>query len=139
MESKHLHKLAAMAREVTFEADEMIYRRGDQGDAVFLVETGQVVIDMETPTGERATMHTAGPGQFFGWSSIFPRERKMAWTRAAEPTRAIAFDAAQLREAMQADHELEYALVRRASRVTANRIQASRQQLADLFRSVPQE
>jgi hypothetical protein len=59
----------------------------------------------------------------------------MAWTRAAEFTRAIAIDAAQLRSAWQADHTLEYAIVRRAGKDMANRIRATRQQLADILAS----
>lgn len=137
METGHLKKLAAMAREVEFAADKIIYRRGDTGQAVYLVEDGEVVIEMDVAGKGLMVMNTLGPGQFFGWSSLFPSERKMAWTRTTKITRVIAFDAAQLRAACKNDHELEYAIVRRAAESTANRIKLNRQQLNDLITPEP--
>ncbi|MCG3209646.1 MAG: Cyclic AMP receptor-like protein [Anaerolineae bacterium] len=133
METSHLKKLAAIAREVKFPADRVIYRRGDTGQAVYLIEDGEVVIEMDIPGKGLMVMNTLGPGQFFGWSSLFPSERKMAWTRTTKTTRAIAFDAAQLRAACKNDHELDYAIVRRAAESTADRIRLNRQQLNDLI------
>ena len=134
MDSQHLKVLAAIGREVEFEANKSIYRRGDTGHAVYLVESGKVVIEIDVPNQGLVVMNVVEPGGFFGWSSLFPSERKMAWTRTAEHTYAIAFNAAQLREACTRDHALEYAIVRRAARSTASRIQANRQQLIDLLK-----
>ena len=130
METKHLRKLASMASEVEFSAGEVIYQKGDMGRAVYLIEEGQVVVEMTVPGQGQVTINTFGPGQFFGWSSLFPSERKMAWTRAAKPTRAIAINASRLKAACQFDHNLEYAIVRRAARAMADRILANRRQFA---------
>ena len=81
-------------------------------------------------------MNRLGPGQFFGWSSLFPLERKLGWTRAIQPTQVIAFNADRLRSIWRADHELEYAIVRRAGRDMANRIKATRQQLAEVLANI---
>jgi CRP-like cAMP-binding protein len=135
MDTNHLKVLAAIAKEVEFGANAIIYRRGDAGQAVYLIEDGEVVIEMEIPGKGLMVMNTLGPGQFFGWSSLFPSERKMAWTRTTKTTLTIAFDANQLRAACKANHELDYALVRRAAESTANRIKMNRQQLNDLFAS----
>jgi CRP-like cAMP-binding protein len=130
METKHLRKLASMASEVEFSAGELIYQKGDMGRAVYLIEAGEVVVELAVADQGLVTINTFGPGQFFGWSSLFPSERKMAWTRAAEPTRAIAINASRLKAACQFDHNLEYAIVRRASRAMADRILAVRRQMA---------
>ena len=82
-------------------------------------------------SGGVVTLNVLGPGQFFGWSSLFPPERKMFCTHVIKPTRAIAFNANQLRAAWQTDHDLEYAIVRRAGKDMARRIKATRQELAD--------
>lgn len=133
MDSNHLRTLASIAKEVEFEANTLIYRRGDTGQAVYLIEHGKVVIEMDVPGHGLMVMNTFGPGNFFGWSALFPSERKMAWTRTTKTTQAIAFNAAQLHAACKLDHELEYAIVRRAAQSTANRIKANRKQLADLI------
>lgn len=135
MDTDQLKKLASIAREVEFEAGKLIYRRGDAGQAVYLLEEGEVVIEMDVPGHGLMVMNTLGPGDFFGWSSLFPSERKMAYTRASKPSRAIAFDADLLRDICKSDHDFEYAVVRRAAESTANRIKANRQQLIDMVSS----
>ncbi|HMQ53083.1 MAG TPA: cyclic nucleotide-binding domain-containing protein [Anaerolineae bacterium] len=130
METRHLRKLASMAQEVQFEKDELIYRRGDRGRAVYLIQEGEVVIEMIAAGHGRIVLNTLQAGQFFGWSSLFPFERKMAWTRATKPTQALAFDAGQLLQACRTDHGFEYALTRRAGRDLTERITAARRQLS---------
>jgi CRP-like cAMP-binding protein len=133
METKHLAAMASIAVEIGFTQDQIIYEKGSRGQALYLIETGEVVIETDVPDQGRIIMNRLRPGQFFGWSSLFPLERKMGWTRAVKPTRVIAFSADRLRSLWRADHELEYAIVRRAGRDMANRIKATRQQLADVL------
>lgn len=135
METKHLTAMAGIAAEMGFAQDTIIYEKGSRGQALYLIEVGEVVIETDVPGQGRIVMNRLGPGQFFGWSSLFPLERKMGWTRAAKPTRVIAFNAERLRSLWRADHELEYAIIRRAGRDMANRIKATRQQLADVLTS----
>ena len=135
METEHLHKLASLAREVRFLEGEIIYCRGNIGKAIYLIEEGQVTKETDVPGQGSVTLNTLGPGQFFGWSSLFPSERKMFLTRAVKPTRAIAIDTNRLRAAWQRDYYLEYAIIRRAGKDIVNRIKAARQQLADMLAS----
>jgi CRP-like cAMP-binding protein len=131
MSSDHLMVLTSIAQEMDFTADEIIYEKGRIGQAIYLIESGQVAIETHIPNQGRLVLNTLGPGHFFGWSSIFPNESKMAWTRSTEPTTVLAFAAEPLLKAMQEDPRLEYALMRRASIDMTDRILARRQQLAD--------
>ena len=133
METKHLKKLATIAREKDFDANQVIYETGNLGKALYLILDGEIIIETEVPGHGRVVMNRLGPGQFFGWSSLFPLERKMAWTTATRPTRVLAFDASQLHTAFEVDHNFEYAIVRCAGKDMADRIRASRQQLNDMI------
>lgn len=135
METKYLKKLAALAQPITFAEGEVIYHPGDSGKGLYLIETGEIVIETGTPGQPPIILKRLGPGQFFGWSSLFPREQKLFSTRATQQTQAIMIDAERLRSAWQADHNLEYAVIRRAGKDMAQRIKATRQQLADMIRS----
>lgn len=128
MEMKHLCKLASMACEMEFPEGEIIYQKEDKGQALYLIEEGQVVVEMDVPNLGRVTVNTFGPGQIFGWSSLFPSERKLGWTRATKPTWVLAINASRLRAAFQFDHNLEYAVVRRAARAMVDRVKDCRQQ-----------
>ena len=66
IETDKLKKLAAIAREVVFEPDQVIYRRGDTGQAVYLIEEGEVVIEMDVPTYAPSPMPAPKPAQLCG-------------------------------------------------------------------------
>ncbi len=133
LEPRHLEKLASMATEVSFAEGETIFREGDMGDVVYLIQEGRVAVEIHVPGRGRVTVLTVGPGQLLGWSSIFPPRRKTASGRAVTPVRAIAINATQLREACQADHDLGYAILWRVAEVIADRLKATRMQLLDVF------
>ncbi len=133
LERHHLEKLASMASELTFSEGEIIFREGDVGNLLYLIEEGQVAVDTHVPGRGRVTILTVGPGQLLGWSALFTQMRKTASARAVIPTRALAFNAAQLREMCDADHDLGYVLLWRVAEVIASRLKATRLQLLDIF------
>lgn len=132
-----LRKLANLACEVSFAENQILFREADIGEFVYLIDEGQVALDIRVPGRGRATILTVGPGQMLGWSALFPSGHKTAGARAVKPTRAIALNAAQLREAMQEDHELGCAMLWRVAEVIAGRLKATRLQLLDIFAHEP--
>lgn len=135
METSHLKKLAAIATMSKFSADQIIYREGDVGTAIYFVQEGQVAIEMNSPDGSRVNVLTVVPGQLFGWSSLFPSRRKTASARALTSTKVIMIKAADLRDLFQTDHALEYALFQRVTEVVADRLKVTRQQFATRLNS----
>jgi hypothetical protein len=130
---EQLEKLAALAFEVSFHEDFTIFRETDAGELLYLIKSGQVALYVSVPGKGRMTILTLGPGQILAWSSLFPSGRKTASARTVTPTEAIAFNAAQLRDAMDEDKELGYAILWRVADVVANRLKATRLQLLDIF------
>jgi CRP-like cAMP-binding protein len=45
--------LTAIDNEVEFPKGEVIHRTGDLGEAIYLIQEGQVNIDVDTPVGNR--------------------------------------------------------------------------------------
>lgn len=129
MEISQIKKLALLATEISFVKDEVIYREGDEGKAIYFIEKGEVVIEMNQPDGSKVTVSIVGPGQLFGWSALFPGRRKQASARAVFPTWAIALDAARLHEAFRLDPKLEVTLIQRVTEVIADRLASTRRQL----------
>ncbi len=130
---EQLEKLAELAFEVSFPEDFTIFRETDAGELLYLIKSGQIALYVSVPGKGRKTILTLGPGQLLGWSSLFPSSRKTASARTVTPTEAIAFNAAQLREAMDEDKDLGYAILWRVADVIASRLKATRLQLLDIF------
>ena len=113
----------------------MVFREGDAGPSVYLVEEGLVAIELVVPGRGPITILTVGPGEIFGWSSLFYQRPKTSAARALAPTRALALDSARLRTLCDSDPVFGYALTRRILQVVSERLKATRIQLLDVFKT----
>ena len=134
LEPAQLDRLAGLCGPVAWEEGAAIFREGDGGSPLYLVERGRVAIEVTVPGRGRVTILTAGPGEVFGWSSLFDRRPKTAAARAVAATTALAFDAEGLEAACDADPRLGYALARRVLRTVADRLKATRMQFQDMLK-----
>ncbi len=131
MATKHLHKLAAIASEITYEKGDLVYKEGDLDKGIYLIQAGEVVIEMKAPNQSYAPVLTIGKGQLFGWSSLFPGQQKRARARVLRDTRAFLIDGDRLNYLFETDHELENVIMRRMIKLVGERVYATRQRLVD--------
>lgn len=128
----HIQKMAEMAHEVQFARDHVIFREGDECGIFYLILEGKVALEASAP-GRIFRISALGAGDEVGWSSLLMEESKHFRARTLEPVRALAFDAMRLRQTCEQDHGFGYLLMRQLVRVVAQRLQATRVQLLDLY------
>ena len=58
--------IAGQMRRIDFEANQMIFSRGDPGREIYLVLEGRVRLSVLTPDGRELSFAHAGPGNVFG-------------------------------------------------------------------------
>jgi len=133
LDSGQLEQVAELAAPVEWTAGETVFREGDSDSVLYVVQAGRVAIEVAVPTRGRVTLLTLGPGELFGWSSLFHQRPQTAAARAIEPTRALALDASRLRELCDADPRLGYLLTRWILDVVAERLTVARMQLLDIY------
>lgn len=134
LETSHLKRLASMASERSFSEGQIIYSEMMPGKAVYLVEVGQVNIELNIPGKGNIVVNTINDGQWFGWSSIFVAEKqgnKLA--RAIKPTQVLAFDAQKMQDAWHADHSFENAIIKCTTKVLVDRVRDARLQIVDIL------
>jgi len=90
--------LAERLDVVRFEAGTRIFKRGDVGDALFIVQRGEVEISVLTDSGEKLVLERAKPGDFFGEISLLDGGTRTASAVAAEDTIAVVVDRGDLEE-----------------------------------------
>jgi CRP/FNR family cyclic AMP-dependent transcriptional regulator len=49
-----------------FKRSEVVFREGDPGDSLHLIEAGIFAVEVSAPAGDRATLNVLSPGGFFG-------------------------------------------------------------------------
>jgi len=77
--------VSAEAR-VELPAGATLFRQGDFGDLIFLVETGRIELFRIRPDGTEELVRTAGPGDWFGEMGPTFHLPRSASARATEPT-----------------------------------------------------
>jgi CRP-like cAMP-binding protein len=125
--------LAQVASYALWAPGETVFREGSRGDSLYLVVEGSVAIEVAVPQRGRVRIATIGPGELFGWSSLFYEKPKTALAAVLTATRAVAFDAARLRAQCESDPEFGFRLTRIVLHLVSDRLKATRAQLIDMF------
>jgi CRP-like cAMP-binding protein len=132
---EYVEKLAALSCEVHFQRDQLIFREGDESSFFYLLLSGKVSLEVPSP-GRTWCIQTVGAGDEIGWSSLLAPIRKQFQARCVQAGDAIAFDGARLTRACEEEPEFGYHLMRRVLSIVAERLQATRLQLLDVFKPV---
>lgn len=134
MEPGQIDTLAAIAKEVGFEKDQVIFREGDAQKRFFIVVSGKVALEITTAKGVFRVL-TVEEGRELGWSSLVAKTRSQFRARARERVRVLVFEAAVLEKACQDDPVLGCKLLKRLLRVVSDRLEATRIHFIDLYSS----
>jgi CRP-like cAMP-binding protein len=126
--------LVGCASNVRFEANGVVFRDGDPANQFFLVREGKIAIEIPVPGRGEMMIQTLEGGEVLGWSWLIPPYRWRFSARAVEPTRAIALNGKCLREKFESNHHLGYELLKRFAPIIAQRVEATRMQLLDVYR-----
>jgi CRP/FNR family cyclic AMP-dependent transcriptional regulator len=133
LDPAYLELIAGCAQTAGFEADQYLFREGDQADTFYLVRHGRVGIETVVAGRGALTVETVDAGDVVGWSWLFRPFRWHFDARAIDAVRAIAFDGACLRGKCDQDHTLGYELLNRFSPVMLERLLATQLQLIDVY------
>jgi putative ABC transport system ATP-binding protein len=83
--------------ERSLDAGEVLFRQGDPGDLVYVVEAGAVEVSRERVDGPDEVVAHYGPGQYFGELAPLYGLRGSAAARAVEPTTVVGHPPAEFR------------------------------------------
>ena len=107
-------ELAAVT-EVTvprrFEANEVVFREGDESDTCYVVRSGQARAVRGHADGRTITLANFGPGDIFGELAMFDNERRSATVEAIETTEVIAILGGDMRRLLRQHPDIAVKLV----------------------------
>jgi CRP-like cAMP-binding protein len=130
MPETQVKKLAALARQVEFDEDEIVFRSGEKSMNFCLLLCGSAAVEIRTPY-YGLCVETLGPGDAFGWSSLLDDHHTVFQVRAREPINAIFLDGKKLTEACKKDAKLGSEVFYRLARIVAKRVRATEDRLAE--------
>lgn len=74
----------ALVSEVSVPAGETVFRRGDEGDALYVVRSGRFRVTGATPSGAEVTLGEIGPGDWAGEMAVVTGQPRSATLAAVE-------------------------------------------------------
>lgn len=133
LDPEFLDLVTGCAMNARFREGEFIFREGDPADRIYLIREGQVGLEISAPDKGRLTFMTAGPDEVIGLSWLVPPYRWTYDAHAHTEIRAIALDAACLRQKCEANPSLGYDVMKRFMPVVVDRLHATRLQMLDVY------
>ena len=124
----------AMARRRKLRHNEAIFREGDPGDSVHLIDKGHVAVRLTTPAGEVATLRILGPGDLFGELAVLDPGPRMATTVALDAVETLSLHRTVV-DQLRADHTSVDRVLLTASQREVRRLSAALSEV--LYTSVP--
>src|SRR5438094_9667937 len=80
-------ELCKLLETLDCEADKMLFRAGDAGDAMYIIERGKVRICVQATDGHEVTLTELGRGDFCGEMALLDGQRRSADAVVAEDSR----------------------------------------------------
>ena len=81
-----LQRISGLCHTQQLRLGEMLFQKGDAGDALFGVRRGQIRIETGASDGGRLTLNFMGPGDLFGEVAVLDSQNRTADATAGEPT-----------------------------------------------------
>lgn len=87
MDASELERVGHFMARFEAPAGERLFAQGEESDAVYLLEEGQVEIESELPEGRRVTLASLGAGELIGETSLLGGGRRSGTARVSAPAR----------------------------------------------------
>jgi len=111
----------------TYPDGALIFRQGEAGDCMYVIQAGHVDV-LHEREGQEVLLTTLGAGDIFGEIAIFRQEARSATVRARGEARVLTLDKRAFLRRVHEDPSLAYRILQKMS----NRIRELSTELAQL-------
>ncbi|HEX7023395.1 MAG TPA: Crp/Fnr family transcriptional regulator [Gemmatimonadales bacterium] len=111
-----LRAIADLVRERRQPKGSLILTQGDEGEALFLIRSGQVKVTIVAEDGREVILSVLGPGSFFGEMALIDDEPRSAHVFAMQESVLLVLRREDFRARLARSPELAIALLREISR-----------------------
>ena len=127
-----LKEIASFTERKSYEAGDILYREHDASEKLYVVHSGQIDIQYLLANGRRKTVDTQVEGDFMVWSAVVPPHQTNSIGICRAHAEVLAVDGEKLRALCEKDLKFGYKFMSQIASVIRRRLQAAREQIADL-------
>jgi signal transduction histidine kinase len=134
-----LERIANLCRGEVYEAGMTIFEEGEAADYLYLVEEGEVVLEMELElqpyaSPKQTIIEVATKGEAFGWSALVEPYIRTLSARCMERAKVIAIKGSDLLDLFDSEPHIGHRVMGRVTQIVAIRLRDTRQTLTDFLR-----
>jgi len=129
LNKRELDELVAVAVPRSFVRGEVIFQEGSQGDVMYVIRKGRVLIKREHAGGRTIALTEMGPGDLFGELAIFDKEARSATAECIEVVNVVALTSGDVTRVLTRNPEIAVKLLQQLSR----RIRAANSRIGDQY------
>lgn len=130
----HGATIAELLTEVEFEQGTTIFKEGDEGDAAYFIDEGEVRIELELPEVDtESVLRYEGPGSTLGEIALLDRLPRSATAVAETHVRARSITTASLDELARRDPDAALGLTLELARDATAKLRTLTAQVGDLM------
>ncbi len=126
--------LTARLRERKLRKGQVLFREGDQGEEMFLVRDGSILVSKAVTGKVEQVLARFGPGDFFGEMSLFDRSPRSATIQAESDALLLALDRQNLSDLIEVNPRAAAAFFHGLVQVFIERLRASGELVAEITR-----
>jgi CRP/FNR family cyclic AMP-dependent transcriptional regulator len=112
LEPPVLQALEARMQRRTFERGETIFLKGDDGDTLYVILTGEVKIVLASPGGQESILIVFGDGDFFGEMALFDAKPRSADAVAVGTTAMLTLHRREFEQFVRENPEVAFPIFR---------------------------
>lgn len=134
-----LERIANLCREEVYEAGVTIFEEGKAADYLYLVEEGEVVLEMELElqpyaSPKQTIIEVATKGEVFGWSALVEPHILTLSAKCTERAKVIVIKGSDLLDLFDSEPRIGHSVMGRVTQIVASRLKDTRQKLTDFLR-----
>ena len=127
-----LDLLASMLVERHFDAGATVVAEGEQGRSMFIVHSGELVVNKLWESGRVIRMASLGPGDFFGEMTLIEMQNRSATVVAESPTELYELTARNLYTYYKTDIYAYVIVMQNINRELCRRLRRADSRIAEL-------
>jgi CRP-like cAMP-binding protein len=112
VEPRMLLALQARMQRRTFDRGETIFFKGDDGDTLYVILSGEVKIVLASPEGQESILIVFGDGDFFGEMALFDSKPRSADAVAVSPTTTLTLHRREFEQFVRENPEVAFPIFR---------------------------
>lgn len=129
LEAPELALVHQESETVSLQPEQVVFREGEPGDALYALISGSVRVVRKRPSGEEEVLALLSPGECFGEISLVDDESRSATVIANEPSELIRIRRETFNRLVTEDHQLALKLYRALVQILCERLRATNESL----------